>query len=200
MSQRETRAEKAPPTRDRLAVGDAKCKKEYIMRRLTMALAGAALLVAVLAATVAAAGPTPSPSPSPTAGTTLTDILDLTRDQIREMRQDGLSLAQIAVKQGIEADRLVQALVARWTERIEVRVANGALTADEAATLRTQVETRALDQVNKTTLGGMQGAAVGGGRGAAGAGAGAGFGPGPRGTGTGDGVCDGTGPHGPGRN
>jgi hypothetical protein len=175
-------------------------QKEYIMRRLTMALAGAALLVAVLAATVAAAGPTPSPSPSPTAGTTLTDILDLTRDEIREMRQDGLSLAQIAVKQGIDADRLVQALVARWTERIEVRVANGALTADEAATLRTQVETRALDQVNKTTLGGMQGAAVGGGRGAAGAGAGAGFGPGPRGTGTGDGVCDGTGPHGPGRN
>jgi hypothetical protein len=167
-----------------------------------MALAGAALLVAVLAATVAAAGPTPSPSPSPTVGTTLTDILDLTRDQIRDMRQDGLSLAQIAVKQGIEADRLVQALVARWTERIEVRVANGALTADEAATLRTQVKTRALDQVNKTTLGGMQGAAVGAGRGAAGAGAGAGagFGPGPRGTGTGDGVCDGTGPHGPGRN
>jgi hypothetical protein len=164
------------------------------MRRLTLALGGATLLVAMFAATVVAADPTPRPSPSPTAGTTLTEILDLTRDQVADLRHDGLSLAQIAAKQAVDVDRLVNALVARWTERIAVRASNGALTDDEAATLRTQLETRARDLVNRTTLGGMQGAAVGAGRGGAAAGTGAGMGPGPRGTGTGD--CDGTGPHG----
>jgi hypothetical protein len=166
------------------------------MRRLTLALGGAALLVAMLAATVAAADPTPNPSPAPTAGTTLTEILGLTRDQIADLRHDGLSLAQIAAKQDVAAVRLVDALVARWTERVAARVSNGAITAEEAATLREQLETRALDLVNRTTLGGMQGAAVGAGRGGAGGGAGmgAGTGPGPRGTGTG--VCDGSGPHG----
>jgi hypothetical protein len=164
------------------------------MRRLTLALGGATLLVAMFAATVAAADPTPPPSPSPGAGTTLTEILGLTRDQVADLRHDGLSLAQIAAKQAVDVNRMVDALVARWTERIAVRSANGALTDDEAATLRTQLETRARDLVNRTTPGGMQGAAVGAGRGQAAAGAGAGMGPGPRGTGTGD--CDGTGPHG----
>ena len=164
------------------------------MRRLTLALGGATLLVAMLAATVAAADPTARPSPSPAAGTTLTEILGLDRDQIADLRHDGLSLAQIAARQDVDPDRLVAALVARWTERIAARVSNGALIAEEAAALRTQLETRALDLVNRTTLGGMQGAAVGAGRGGAAAGAGPGMGPGPRGTGTG--VCDGTGPHG----
>lgn len=166
------------------------------MRRLTLALGGATLLVAMFAATVAAADPTPPPPPAPGAGTTLTEILGLTRDEVADLRHDGLSLAQIAAKQDVDVDRLVNALVARWTERIAVRTANGALTGDEAATLRTQLETRARDLVNRTTPGGMQGAAVGAGRGpaAAGAGAGMGMGPGPRGTGTAD--CDGTGPHG----
>jgi Spy/CpxP family protein refolding chaperone len=164
------------------------------MRRLALALGGATLLVAMVAATVAAADPTPTPSRPSTAGTTLTEILDLTRDQIVQLRHDGLSLAQIAARQDVEADRLIDALVARWTERIAARVSNGALIAEEAATLRTQLETRARDLVNRTTPGGMQGTAVGAGRGGAAAGAGAGMGPGPRGTGTG--VCDGTGPHG----
>jgi hypothetical protein len=165
------------------------------MRRIHLAIGGATLLAAVFAATVAAAEPTPSQSPSSEAGTTLTGILGLTQAEIAGMRQDGLSLADIAEKQDVDPERLVNALVARWTERIAFRAANGALTADEATTLRAQLETRARDLVQRTTLGGMQGAAVGAGRTGAGGG-GLGMGLGPRGSGAGTGVCDGTGPHG----
>jgi hypothetical protein len=168
------------------------------MRRIHLAIGGATLLAAVFAATVAAAEPTPSPSPSSEAGTTLTEVLGLTQAEIAGMRQDGLSLADIAEKQDVDPDRLVNALVARWTERIAFRATNGALTADEATALRAQLETRARDLVQRTTLGGMQGAAVGAGRAGAG-GAGLGMGQGPRGSGAGTGICDGTGRQGRGR-
>jgi hypothetical protein len=169
------------------------------VRRIRLAIGGATLLAAVFAGTVAAADPTPSPSPSSEAGTTVSGILGLTQAEIADMRQDGLSLADIAVKQDVDPDRLVNALVERWTERIAFRAANGALTADEATALRAQLETHARDLVHRTTLGGMQGVAVGAGRGAAGsrgAELGMGQGQGPRGSGAGTGVCDGTGPHG----
>ena len=109
-------------------------------------------------------------------------------------------LAQIAERQKVDPQRLVDALAAQWTSRIEVRVANGALTTDEATTLGAEVQTRAKSMVNQVTLGGMQGVAVGAGpRNGAAGGSGVGNGPGPRGTGTGTGTCDGTGPHGAGR-
>jgi hypothetical protein len=75
------------------------------------------------------------------------DILGLTRDAISDLRKDGLSLAQIAAKQKVDPQKLVDALTAQWTARIEARVQNGALTADQAATLRTQLATRAKDMV-----------------------------------------------------
>ena len=82
----------------------------------------------------------------------------------------------------------------------EVRVANAALTAAEATKLKAEVQTQAKSMVNKVTLGGMQGAAVGAGpRNGAAAGSGVGNGPGARGAGSGTGTCDGTGPQGAGR-
>ena len=164
------------------------------MKRLTLAFGGAALLVAVFVATVAAADPTPTATPPSDRGTVLTELLGLSRDEITDLRHDGLTLAEIASKQGIEVQPLIDALRARWTERIEARVANGALTDEQATALKEQVETRARDVVNRTTPGGMQGMAVGAGRGT-----GNGIGPRAAGPGTGTGICDGTGPHGPGR-
>ena len=139
------------------------------MRRLFLAGGAAALLTIAVVATVAAAGPM---GRAGGAGATeragaqadvVADILGLTRAAISELRQDGLSLAQIAEKQNVDPQKLVDALTAQWTARIEARVQNGALTADQAATLRTQLATRAKDMVYRTTLGGMQGAAVGAG-------------------------------------
>jgi prolyl-tRNA editing enzyme YbaK/EbsC (Cys-tRNA(Pro) deacylase) len=124
----------------------------------------------------------------------------LTQAQVQALRHDGQSLAQIAVKQKVDPQRLIDALVARWTSRIDVRVTNGALTADAATKLKAEVQTQARSMVNQVTLGGMQGAAVGAGpRNGAGRGAGMANGTGARGVGAGTGTCDGTGPNGAGR-
>lgn len=171
------------------------------MKKLPMAFGGAALAILALAATVAAA----SPSATPTAGSpaqarergadgTLTAILGLTQAQVMDLRQDGLSLAQIAERQKVDPQKLVDALAAQWTERIDARLALGAITSAQATDLKSQVQLRAKDMVYKTTTGGMRGVAVG-----AGPGAGGRMGAGARGAGTGTGTCDGTGPHGAGR-
>ena len=167
------------------------------MKRQILGLASAGLVSLVFAATVAAAGPTSAPSTTPVqTRNTIPAVLGMTQAQVQALRHDGLSLAQIAQQKKVDPQKLVDALAARWTTRIDARAANGALTAAEATTLKAQVQTQAKSMVNKVTLGGMQGAAVGAGRQN---GAGTGAGPGPRGAGTGTGTCDGTGPHGAGR-
>ena len=162
---------------------------------------GAGLASLVFAATVVAAGPTPLPSAATTqTRDTVPAVLDLTQAQVQALRHDGLSLAQIAEKQKVDPQRVIDALAARWTSRIDARVTNGALTADEATKLKAEVQTQAKSMVNQVTLGGMQGAVVGAGpRNGAGRGAGTGNGTGSRGMGTGTGTCDGTGPNGAGR-
>ena len=157
------------------------------MRKLIAAIGGTILGSLLLVATVAAANPTPGPSSVPaTSGGTVPAVLGLSQAQVQDLRHDGLSLAQIATQQKVEVQKVIDALVARWHDRIDARVANGALTPAQATQLQAQLTTQAQAMVSKTTLGGMQGAAVG-----AGPGNGAGNGTGARGTGSG--TCDGTG-------
>lgn len=156
------------------------------MRKLFFSIAGALLVGLMAVATVAAAGPGQGGAANG-QGTVVPPIVGLTQAQIQALRQDGLSLAQIAERQKVDPQKLVDALKARYTERIDARVAAGALTAAQATELKSQVELRAKDMVNRTTAGGMGGAAVGAGRG---------NGMGGRGNGSGTGTCDGTGPHG----
>jgi hypothetical protein len=160
------------------------------MKKLIAALGGGLLGSLLLVATVAAADPTSTPSPSAmpgTRGVVVANVLGLTQAQVQDLRHDGLSLAQIATQQKVEIQKVMEALVARWRERIADRLENGAITPAQTATLQSQLTTQAQAMVNKTTLGGMQGAAVGAGRANGG------------GNGTGTGTCDGTGPHGAGR-
>jgi hypothetical protein len=176
------------------------------MRRLILATGAAALLAIAVVATVAAAGPmgrAGGAGGTVRAGTqanVVADILGLTQATISDLRQDGLSLAQIAEKQKVDPQKLVDALTKQWTARIDVRVQNGALTTAQATALKVQLATRAKDMVYRTTLGGMQGAAVGAGpasaqgnRGGAGNAGEASAGMGGRGRGVGNGTCDGTG-------
>lgn len=175
------------------------------IKTLATAVAAAAAVLLVGAAAVAAAGPTSD---------AVANALGLDRGEVQVLRHEGLSLAQIAERQGIDPQAVIDALKARWTERIQVRLEDGAISPDEAAQLREQLEVRARDLVYRVTPGGMQGAAVGAGPGhgsgsgtapAAGTGqqprlgGSTGVGPGPRGSGLGTGTCDGTGPYGPGR-
>ena len=170
------------------------------MQKQILGLAGAVLASLVFAATVAAADPTPAPSTTPVQARDIVPaVLGMTQPQVQALRHDGLSLAQIAQQKKIDPQRLVDALAARWTSRIDARVTNGALTSAEATTLKAQVQTQAKSMVNKVTLGGMQGVAVGAGHQGRGGGAENGMGRGPQGAGAGTGTCDGTGPNGAGR-
>jgi hypothetical protein len=176
------------------------------MRRLILATGAAALLTIAVVATVAAAGPRgfgggQAADRMGTQADVVAEALGLTQDQVDDLRHDGLSLAQIAEKQKVDPQKLVDALEAQWSTRIDARVDLGALTAAQATALKSQLETRAKDMVYRVTLGGMQGAAVGAGpanapgyRGGSAGTADAGAGVGGRGRGAGNGACDGTGP------
>jgi hypothetical protein len=192
------------------------------MKKLLLATGTAGIAILALAATVAAAGPhgagagagqgQASPqvrsqgagqgqAQGPAqAGQTdvVAGILGMTQVEIAAQRQAGASLAQIAEKKGIAPQKLVDALVAQWSTRIDYRVSVGALTAAQAATLKDQLQVRAKDMVYKVTLGGMQGAAVGAGPNGGGTmrGTGRGMNAG-NGRGAGNGACDGTGPNAP---
>lgn len=177
------------------------------MKKLFLSIGGATLAILVLAASVAAAGPHGTIAREKVQdGGTMPAVLGLTQAQIQELRHEGLSLAQIAERQDVEPQKLIDALMERWTARIEARVTNGGLTAEEATQLKTQLETQARNMVYRTTLGGMQGAAVGAGSNGAGAGNGPADGTGQgwrggngtRGAGAGNGTCDGSGPNGAG--
>lgn len=186
------------------------------MKKLIVSLGGALAVALIVVAGVAAAGPGRGPNGTgtgPGAGDAgggaggvdvVSAILKLTQEEIADLRADGLSLAQIAERQQVDPQKLVDALVAQWSSRIDVRVANGALTAAEATQLKAELAVRAKAMVFQATAGGMQGAAVGAGPGAMGRGRGAGpadgtgtgYGPGQarQGHGAGNGICDGTGP------
>ena len=160
------------------------------MNRLTRSFLIASIAILAAVATAAAASPTPSTGPAPVRDRdTIPTVLGLTPAQVMELRHDGLSLAQIATRQKVDPQKLIDALVAQWTVRIDARVANGGLTAAEAATLKTQLAATAKAMIERTAPGGMQGAAVGAGHGVMG-GNGAGFG---GGNGPGGGACYGSG-------
>ncbi len=167
------------------------------MRRLLIAGGAAALLSIAVVASVAAAGPQGygGGAGAGVHSNVIADILKMTRAEVQELRQAGSSLAQIAEDKNVDPQKLVDALVAQWSSRIDARVELGALTADQATELKAQLQTRAKDMVYRTTTGGMRGAAVGAGpaNGAA-TGAGHGGGRGMRGADAGTGTCPATQP------
>ena len=183
------------------------------MKKLLAPIAGAGLLLVLAAGAVAAASPAPTapavtapaatsaPAVAPSAANgTVAAILGLTDAEVMALRQRGLSLAQIAARQNVDPQKLVEALVAQWSVRIDARLAAGAITADQAKTLKANLAVQAKAMVDQTALGGMRGGAVGAGlhgtmRGMVGAGtgngamAGAGRGGMMRGAGAGTGTC-----------
>jgi hypothetical protein len=173
------------------------------MKRYAIPIAGAGLVLLLAAGAVAAASPaTTAPvttAPAATPGQanstgSIPAILGLTNAQVMELRQQGLSLAQIADRQNVDPQRLVNFLVAQWSARIDARLAAGAITADEAKTLKANLAVQAKAMVDQTTLGGMRGAAVGAGptgamRGTRGEMGGVGRGGMMRGAGAGNGTC-----------
>ncbi len=88
------------------------------MKRRSLSIGGAALVLLVLAGAAVAADPTAAPPGAQArARDTIPTVLGLTQAEVMALRQDGLSLAQIAERQKVDRQELVDALMARSRSR-----------------------------------------------------------------------------------
>ncbi|MEM9610761.1 MAG: hypothetical protein AAGA99_25345 [Actinomycetota bacterium] len=79
---------------------------------------------------------------------TVTDLLGLTQEELREELAAGQTLAEVAEAQGVSVETLVDALVADAAEHLDEHVADGDLTEEEAAERLEELEERITDRVN----------------------------------------------------
>lgn len=84
---------------------------------------------------------------------TASAYLGLSLGDLRTQLQSGKSLAQIAEAAGKTKDGLVQAIVADEIAQIDKAVANGKLTAEQAARLKTGLTERVTAMVERTGMG-----------------------------------------------
>ncbi len=78
------------------------------------------------------------------------DVLGVTVDELSAEREAGNSLADIAADAGIPVNDVVEAIVADRAEHIAEKVEAGDITQAEADDKLTDLETRALERVNRT--------------------------------------------------
>jgi polyhydroxyalkanoate synthesis regulator phasin len=78
----------------------------------------------------------------------LAETLSLTVEGLRDALREGSSLADLASEQGIAVDTIVDQLVAQAQERLDAAVADGRLTADEAAERLENIEAKITEMVN----------------------------------------------------
>ena len=79
----------------------------------------------------------------------LAELVGTDAQSLREALKEGQTLAEVAVSNGIEAQTVIDALVAIANERIDEAVAAGKLTDAEAEEKRAEVETRISSFVNE---------------------------------------------------
>ncbi|MGI9646715.1 MAG: hypothetical protein ACR2O6_15520 [Ilumatobacteraceae bacterium] len=78
----------------------------------------------------------------------VTTLLGVEQDELREALQGGQTLAEVAVANGVAVDTLVDELVAEKNSRLDEKVADGTLTAEEADEKRADLEERITARVN----------------------------------------------------
>ena len=76
------------------------------------------------------------------------EALGMTTDELREARQAGQSLAEIAAAQGVSVDTVIDALTADAEARIAEKVAAGELTQEEADERLAGLDERVAEKVN----------------------------------------------------
>lgn len=90
----------------------------------------------------------------------LADLSGLELDEIRDMRTDGESLAEIAADLGVDIDSVIDTVIAAAEEGMQTMVDNGRMDADQVAdrleNLRTQLE-EIVDSTDMPSLGGVGG-------------------------------------------
>jgi hypothetical protein len=138
------------------------------LRSFILGLTIAGVLTGIVAVAVMAADPTGTPTGAPKQDGScgggnvwrqggideaVTNLLGMTDDQIREQRQSGKSLVQIAADKGISEETLVNTIMAVRQETLKTQVANGVLTQEQADRMFSQMKERVALAVNRTTVG-----------------------------------------------
>ena len=75
-------------------------------------------------------------------------LLGVSVDDLGSALMDGSSLADVAADNNVDVQAVIDLLVANAQERLDAAVADGHLTADEAAERAAEIETRVTDMVN----------------------------------------------------
>ena len=88
-----------------------------------------------------------------TCSEAVSELLGLTPEELCELRQEGMSLTEIAAEQGVTVDELVEAIMAEKTAAVQARVDDGTLTQGQADLMIQHMTERTELAVNKTTTG-----------------------------------------------
>jgi lambda repressor-like predicted transcriptional regulator len=80
----------------------------------------------------------------------VSDYLGLPSEDIRDARQGGTSLAQLADQQGVSVDGLEAVIVAEASEHLDDAVADGRISEERAQDMLTQLEDRVSEMVQST--------------------------------------------------
>ncbi len=82
------------------------------------------------------------------ASEVVTSLLGIEEDALREALRSGQTLAEVAEANGVSSDALIDELVAERNARLDDKVADGSLTAEEADEIRANIEERVTARVN----------------------------------------------------
>ncbi len=94
------------------------------------------------------------------AESVLADLSDIDIDEIRTMRQDGQSLAQIAESEGVDIDTVIDTVIEKTTEQLQADVDEGRIDEDRKTEILEDLRTRLEEMVTSTDpmpLGGQGG-------------------------------------------
>ena len=83
----------------------------------------------------------------------VTQLLDMTVEEIQAERLAGKSLVDIAAEKGITEDALIAAILADREEALDALVADGTITQEQADIMLDRMETNIITMVERTTVG-----------------------------------------------
>ncbi len=126
------------------------------------------IALGISAGFAAAAGPTPTPVTAncevgggqfrfggALVDDVVTKLLGMTEAQIKDLRQQGQSLVQIAATKNVTEKQLVDAMMAYKKTAVQSRVTAGTITQDQANLILKQMEEQTTAVVNRTGIGPM---------------------------------------------
>jgi len=76
-------------------------------------------------------------------------LLGITSDELKTELRAGKSLAEIATEKGVDTQKVIDAIVAEMTEKVNEKVAEGKITQDQADTMLANAVERVTAMVNR---------------------------------------------------